>query len=466
MFVMQRGTAQFRRIHWLIIGCFLFRLYECVEIKVKHGDEVVFELPEIKSCGQFSFLNPSLRPVFVVEGNTTTNLISPYDKRASVIKTDNGFKLTISHSTDSDAGTYKVATSSVTLSPPCLAESFYVTVLEATDVHMEPWETWSFCISQCSPNRHRSRSRQCSVKGSCTDIGPMFQTETCDKAAHCPKWSSWGSWGSCSAKCGKGFKIRKRACLSGNSSLVKSSECRGISTQSHMCLTVCELVGTWTHWSEWSNCSQSCDQDSTSRGTRARNRSCSTDSGQHVVAQNCTGNRTEEEFCNTNCIVSTPSENITETVHVQGVTDDTTETAFSIIPVIAGAACALIIIIILVIVLVLKTRVQRRRGSVPTLRPADAAHNRRKKLSKERRSETPRDVVETESGNVYSELNSSFQYPSSEFDSVFSIDNAGFTKSSAVNIMETIRDEDADDVSDGYDSEFDDNPEVTGTFYN
>jgi hypothetical protein len=33
--------------------------------------------------------------------------------------------------------------------------------------------------------------------------------------------------------------------------------------------------------------------------------------------------------------------------------------------------------------------------------------------------------------------------------------------------METIRDdEDADDVSDGYDSEFDDNPEVTGTFYN
>ena len=98
---------------------------------------------------------------------------------------------------------------------------------------------------------------------------------------------------------------------------------------------------------------------------------------------------------------------------------------------------------------------------------ADAAHNRRKKLSKERRSDTPRDVVETESGNVYSELNSSFQYSSSEFDSVYSIDNPGFTKSSAVDIMETIRDdEDADDVSDGYDSEFDDNPEVTGISYN
>ena len=60
-------------------------MLECRDIKVKHGEEVVFELPEVKSCGQFSFLNPSLRPVFVIEGNNATNLISPYDKRLANI---------------------------------------------------------------------------------------------------------------------------------------------------------------------------------------------------------------------------------------------------------------------------------------------------------------------------------------------------------------------------------------------
>ncbi|XP_045179530.2 uncharacterized protein LOC123539113 [Mercenaria mercenaria] len=460
---MDRKEINSVRIYRIVLWCCIFGIFECIEIKVKKGNSAEFELPGIKSCGQYSLLSPALRPVVVVEGNNSTNIIAPYDKRASIAETRDGFKLTLKHLAETDAGKYKVTSSSVNLAPPCVIESFYVTVLEPHDVHMEPWEEWSFCISQCSPHRHRSRSRKCSVKGACDDMGPTFQTETCDNAAHCPKWSSWGGWGACSAKCGKGFKIRKRACLSGKSSLVRSSECRGISTQSHMCLTVCEVVGTWTQWSAWSNCTASCGNDVIARGTRTRERSCSTDSRQRFVTQNCIGDRTEDETCSSECTTPTPSENSTEAVHILGVADDNSGTTFSIIPVVAGSACALIVIVILIILIVLKTRVQRRRDSVPTLRPSDAASNRRKKVSKERRSGTPCNAVETGTGNVYSELNSSFCYSSSEFDSVYSVDNPGFPKSSAINVMETIKDDEGEEeVSDGYDSEFDDNPEVTG----
>lgn len=66
------------------------------------------------------------------------------------------------------------------------------------------------------------------------------------------------------------------------------------------------------------------------------------------------------------------------------------------------------------------------------------------------------------SGNFYSELSSSFCYPSSEFDSTYSIENNGFARPSIVNSLAAIQDNNEDlEGFDGYDSEFDDNPEVT-----
>lgn len=68
----------------------------------------------------------------------------------------------------------------------------------------------------------------------------------------------------------------------------------------------------------------------------------------------------------------TSTENITEAVFV-GVSEAATERNINIVSVIAGSACAMFVVVVLIIVIVLKKRVTRRRESVPTLRPGNAA---------------------------------------------------------------------------------------------
>lgn len=94
---------------------------------------------------------------------------------------------------------------------------------------------------------------------------------------------------------------------------------------------------------------------------------------------------------------------------------------------------------------------------------AESANNRRKKLSKERKSSAQQNLPQSESGNVYSEFNSNSFWPSSEFDSTYSLDNTGFSTPSLGNVMEVIEDgEDIGETSDGFDSEFDDNLDAAG----
>lgn len=444
------------------------------EIQVRSGETARLQLPAVGSCGHYTLLDPALRPVLVVEEQNMTSILGPYIKRSAITETADGFQFTISDVTTEDAGIYKVAASVLKLSPLCKDEEILIKVIESLDEYLQEWSQWSFCINQCAAHLSRSRSRNCSVEGGCKTMGPRRQIETCDNADHCPQWSEWGQWNSCSAKCGKGFKIRKRLCLSGKSSLVHSSECRGPSSQSQMCLTVCEVVGTWTDWSEWSPCNPTSDVTSFSdvratdptRGTRSRKRTCSTDGRQQIVTSNCHGNRTEEEACdiftdnrrttNTSKVAETSTSfiNSSETTDLGSstlessyvVSDDvSTKNLLYIISMVAGIACAFAILVIIITLIVLRRRRNGpRRQSAPTLRPADSASNRRKKKSKERRSGTPRDKSGS-AGNVYSELNSSFVYPSGEFDSTYALDNDGFDLDNG-----------------GYDRNFDDNPKVTG----
>ncbi|KAL4216949.1 hypothetical protein ACF0H5_023407 [Mactra antiquata] len=370
------------------------------------------------------------------------------DEMTFIQQTDEGFLLTIQGISKQDEGKYKITTSAVTMAPTCVHDPYIVTVTGSNSEYLRPWSEWSFCIDQCSSHTLRSRSRECSIPGGCSSM-TMIDTQSCDKAEHCSHWSDWGKWGSCSAKCGKGFRMRKRVCLNGNSSLVHNSQCRGVASQSQMCLTVCEVVGTWTEWSGWSNCSEPCN--SSMPGTKTRHRTCSTDDGQRVVTENCTGNRTETQSCGG--IACPESENDVTVPLIKTYRGHSY--IMTIVSMAAGIICVVIILVVLLCVLCLRRRRQRRDSS-PTLRPADSANTRRtKKKSTDRRSIPTNDP--TESGNVYSDLTSGTCWPSNEFDSSYDIDSKAFSQHFGGNAVQSEIDNPEENCDDSdFDSDFDD----------
>lgn len=60
-------------------------------------------------------------------------------------------------------------------------------ILGSNGEYLKPWSEWTYCINQCSHLTRRGRSRECNVIGGCTDLGPLRETQTCDKAEHCSR---------------------------------------------------------------------------------------------------------------------------------------------------------------------------------------------------------------------------------------------------------------------------------------
>ncbi|XP_022531120.2 semaphorin-5B [Astyanax mexicanus] len=106
-------------------------------------------------------------------------------------------------------------------------------------------------------------------------------------------WSPWETWSSCSKECSKGFRTRKRSCLSPDG---KSSpfSCSGTPVEYQDCNTQpCSVKGVWSCWSSWSECSMSCGG-----GHYQRTRSCSNLTPK-LSGDICIGLHTEEALCNT-----------------------------------------------------------------------------------------------------------------------------------------------------------------------
>ncbi|KAJ1351646.1 hypothetical protein KIN20_007747 [Parelaphostrongylus tenuis] len=93
--------------------------------------------------------------------------------------------------------------------------------------------------------------------------GKDFEVQACD-AGPCPEWEEWNEWSSCTASCGFGVALRKRACLGG---AFGDSTCPGFSSEQRSCVgALCPL---WASWVEWGACSVNCGV-----GTRRRHRTC------------------------------------------------------------------------------------------------------------------------------------------------------------------------------------------------
>ncbi|WAR26346.1 LOW QUALITY PROTEIN: HMCN1-like protein [Mya arenaria] len=84
------------------------------------------------------------------------------------------------------------------------------------------------------------------------------------------RWSMWVDTSDCSASCGDAYKTQSRTCT--NPAPHNGGEnCFGSSKQNVKCpYVLCPVDGGWSYWTEWTQCSVTCD----GQGTQSRNRSC------------------------------------------------------------------------------------------------------------------------------------------------------------------------------------------------
>ncbi|KAL3870896.1 hypothetical protein ACJMK2_038927, partial [Sinanodonta woodiana] len=177
------------------------------------------------------------------------------------------------------------------------------------------WSTWSMCSASCGLGLE-SRTRTCSnpypSNGGDHCPGNATQQSSCFLRS-CPGewtdldaalflhanhggWSGWQAWGSCSSRCGVGLMKRYRQCNNPPPSLY-GHYCIGDPYEYELCNgTICggyttALDGAWSDWTEWSDCTVTCDN-----GTTTRTRDCSNPVPAHG-GKDCVGNSRETLHC-------------------------------------------------------------------------------------------------------------------------------------------------------------------------
>merc|ERR1712147_281223 len=147
------------------------------------------------------------------------------------------------------------------------------------------WSEWSVCSTSCGKGS-KIRARACtgpfgSCHGKATDRKDCHLVSAkCGLTSQC---QAWGAWSVCSTTCGKGAKIRARPCSG------RFGSCPGKkATETKDCLQPkCGgITNEWQKWGEWSVCSTSSD-----KGSNIRARPCSGSLG------TCLGERTETKDC-------------------------------------------------------------------------------------------------------------------------------------------------------------------------
>ncbi|KAL3870899.1 hypothetical protein ACJMK2_038930 [Sinanodonta woodiana] len=224
----------------------------------------------------------------------------------------------------------------------------YCGLCNLVDGSWSSWSRWSMCSASCGLGIE-SRSRTCSnpypSNGGDPCPGNATQHTSCFLRS-CPDhggWSGWQAWGSCSSRCGVGLMKRYRQCNNPPPSLyghycigdpyeyelcngticgeyttapsaTRSSaascvdtfdNCDALENVLHLCADIdkakvickhfcglCSIVdGGWSEWTEWSDCTVTCDN-----GTTTRIRDCSNPVPAHG-GKDCVGNSKETFHC-------------------------------------------------------------------------------------------------------------------------------------------------------------------------
>nr|CAB3266610.1 SCO-spondin [Phallusia mammillata] len=130
------------------------------------------------------------------------------------------------------------------------------------DEGWNPWTDWSQCSATCQGGR-KQRNRIC-LKDKQQCIGTSVEGTSCNDDVSCTM-GAWQGWSGCSETCGgqRGVRMRSRTCRHGN--VCDEQNLRQIIR----CIPSSPCPPSFTTWSQWTGCSESCDV-----GFQSRQRVC------------------------------------------------------------------------------------------------------------------------------------------------------------------------------------------------
>ena len=163
------------------------------------------------------------------------------------------------------------------------------------------WTKFTACSSTCGLG-NKTRWRNCSNPQpqyggrNCSHLGDPVQVEVC-VFRHCPVhggFTEWTEFSRCSKSCEVGLKNRTRYCTNPQPQH-GGKYCSGEQIEFELCnLFRCPINGGYTEWSQFSECSKTCEA-----GTRKRTRKCN-NPAPNFGGKNCLflGPAEEKRACN------------------------------------------------------------------------------------------------------------------------------------------------------------------------
>ncbi|XP_072016614.1 uncharacterized protein [Amphiura filiformis] len=139
-----------------------------------------------------------------------------------------------------------------------------ISSLAQVDGNWGTWNNWQDCTASCAGGV-RIRLRECNdpPPSSGGDDCPGYgsQTGACNTQG-CPvdgSWTEFSDWSDCTVTCGGGTQTRTRSC-SNPTPANGGTMCTGEDTETLNCGdVVCPTDGKWTSWGSWTNCNNECD---------------------------------------------------------------------------------------------------------------------------------------------------------------------------------------------------------------
>ncbi|KAM3620522.1 uncharacterized protein V6R79_024924 [Siganus canaliculatus] len=184
----------------------------------------------------------------------------------------------------------------------CVARNLLGSVLVRVPLYVRvhggfsEWADWGPCTVSCGVG-FQSRFRQCNnprpANGGQHCAGQDAETRSC-QGKPCPvdgSWSAWSVWEECSQSCGQGNRTRTRTCSSPPAQH-GGRLCEGRAVEVTMCsIRPCPVAGNWGSWLPWSPCSETCG-----RGLQSRVRLCNNPPPAFKGPQ-CEGSDAQTQVC-------------------------------------------------------------------------------------------------------------------------------------------------------------------------